>query len=334
MCGIAGIIRYGEAPITEEMCSLLLNGNEHRGNDATGMAISQVDGKIDIFKKAIPAWDFTSDKDYEKFINKYLKKDSWGVILHTRYATQGNPNKNENNHPIFAGMSAVIHNGTLHNDDQLFKSEKLDRKAEVDSDILRAFIDEYGITEKGIKQMAKISGSCSGAAFDNRSPKKMLLFRSGSPMTLGSTNDFFVFASERGTVYKALKPYVKRFNVWFQVERPDAAFSPMADNTAWIMGPEGHEMHREFKTLWGSYSEPFRPTYDKYKERNERWTRESKQKSTTVNLTGKQVEDALCPKCHKSWAIPKGANPDLFSCNTEEKGCGSRLISMERAKAN
>lgn len=332
MCGIGGIIRYGKEPITEEMIALLLTGNEHRGNDATGIALSQMDGSVQVFKKKEMAWKFVEGKDYDEFLNKNLKPDTWGAILHTRYATRGNPSKNENNHPMFAGKSAVIHNGMIFNDDILFNTHKeFKRSAETDSDILRAFIDEYGITDKCIKEMNRIGGSAAGAAFHPKYPQKMLLFRSGSPMTLGSTTDFFLFSSEQGTVYKALRPYVERFNMWFQLVKADAGFSPMADDTAWIIGPKGYESHAKFEIMTGKYIEPNRRTYEGFEERNKQWDRKVTPVTTIRSVV--TFDDATCPKCFKNWTIPLGATPGDFSCNTDEGGCGEHLISVERAKS-
>lgn len=331
MCGVAGIVRYGEQPITEEMISLLLTGNEHRGVDATGLAFSQNDGTVDVFKKDIQAWTFVEHKDYLAFIKAKLKPDTWGVILHTRAATKGNPRHNENNHPMFLGSSAVVHNGVLHNDDSLFHSEKFKRGAETDSDILRAFVDAYGITGQAIKQMNKISGSAAGAAFDPRYPHKMLLFRSGNPMTLASTENYFMFSSEKGTVYRALKPFVKRWGMWFQRERADAAFSPMADNTAWILGDAGQEFHGEFKTLGGKFVEPTRKTYENYKERQARWNNTIRVSLPANAVKTEERDEGMCPKCNMIWNFKKGAKWGTVFCNDSKGGCGTALVAKPKA---
>jgi len=327
------VIRYKDEPITEEMIAHLLNGNEHRGNDASGVVLSQVDGKLNVLKINTPACQFIGTKEYENFIEKYLKKDTWGALVHTRYATKGSPKDNNNNHPLFAGKSAVIHNGTLSNDDSLFSSLNLTRVGEVDSDILRAIIDSTGINEKAIKTLNKVSGSCSGAAFDSRQPKKMLLFRSGSPMILGSTENFFSFSSERGAVYKSMKPYIKRFGVWFQLEKSHAALAPMADNTAWIMGPGGHEAHYEFKTMTGNYHEPIRMTYQGYEDRQKKWDSDVRNKVRTKGNVKVDTDLAACPNCFKEWRIPKGEVAGNFSCNKDEGGCGTLLVSIDRREA-
>lgn len=257
----------------------------------------------------------TSD-GYKEFIKTHLKPSTWGVILHTRAATKGTPKDNNNNHPMFAGLSAIIHNGVLHNDDFLFNREGIERKAETDSDIIRGYVDKYGITEKCIKEMNSFGGSAAGAAFHPHYPRKILLFRSGNPMVLASTEEFLLFASEKKTLYRALKPFVKRFNIWFHVEKPDAAFSLMADNTAWILGDNGQEKHAEFKVLVGQYHEPNRRVYDNYKERQEKWEKDKK-----------EYDPAYCTHCKKNWVIPKGRKPSDFRCPKKEGGCNKWLIA-------
>lgn len=333
MCGIAGIIKYGNKPIVEAQIADLLTGNEHRGNDATGMALSQADGSVHVFKKDEPAWTFIKDKEYFAAIEEYLKPDTWAVILHTRGATQGNPRNNVNNHPMYDNLSAVIHNGVLRNDESLFKTMRFERHAETDSDLLRAYVDRFGITEKCIKEMNRIIGSAAGAAVDPRHPKEMLIFRSGSPMWLASNEDFFMFASEKKTAYRALKSYVQRHGMWFKEERANAAFSPMADNTAWIVNEIGLSVHKEFKTMVGQYVDPFRQTYTNYTERQKKWdlmAKIDKGEKVAKMDTALFYDEAECPKCHMFWLITKNGNPKDFHCNNDKGGCGESLGYIRR----
>lgn len=352
MCGIGGIIRYSnrENVITEEQIALLLVGNEHRGNDATGMAFQQQDGSIQILKDDEPAWRFVSSKDYKSFIEANLRPDTSAVILHTRGASQGNPRDNENNHPMYAGMSAVIHNGSIKNDTQLFNTLNLKRQAATDTDIIRAIVDEFGLTEKGLKMLDKMSGSMASAAFHPEYPGKVLLMRSGAPMTLASTPEMLVFASEKNTIHKAMRPIIERFGIPFAVHNDQGlAFSPMPDHTAWILGPQGIEQRAAVRTLTGTYVEPYRRVYEEYASRSERFDRqkqESEQSKTVVNRkNGGKVttihpaspssnarDYAWCVNCKREWTIPVGADGRIFQCNPANKnpGCGRNLIPMPK----
>jgi hypothetical protein len=336
MCGQAGVIKYGDKPIPEELVSLLLTGNEHRGNDATGMAILQADGSVDVFKDDEPAWKFVTSDEYKKWTEEFLVDDSWAVILHTRGATQGSPRDNKNNHPMYKGQGAIVHNGMIHNDDSLFFQMKFERGAETDSDLIRAFVDKFGITKDCIKEMNKIVGSMAGSAIHPDFPNRVLLYRSGSPMTLGSNEDFFVWSSEKNTIHRAMRPWLLRFGTYFQEQRPDIAFAPFPDDTAWIMSKDGLEFHDRLKTLRTTYQEPFRKTYEQYHERNTRWDNEELRKknvtqlaSSTTSSSSKKWDKGYCIRCKRYWMIPKGEQPHNFRCEVgKKKGCGDLLSEL------
>ena len=118
MCGISGIIRYGDEQITEPQIRMFLTGLEHRGNDAAGIAMQRKNGELLILKNDVTPWKFTKSKEYLDFIEENLNENIIQVLLHTRAATKGNPRVASNNHPMFAGKAAVIHNGVIHNDQE------------------------------------------------------------------------------------------------------------------------------------------------------------------------------------------------------------------------
>lgn len=323
MCGIAGIVRWGELPILEETIAILLVGNEHRGNDASGLVIQQGDGSLNVLKKDCPGWRLVGHEDYEQFIKAHLHPDSRSVLVHARGASQGNPRDNNNNHPMFAGKSAIIHNGVIKNDDALFNLFKLERKAETDSDIIRALVDKYGITPEAIKQMDKASGSGAIAAVHPEYKDKLLLIRSGNPLTLASNENFFYFSSEKGTLHKACRPFVKRMGMWFQSQKVDVDFTNMVDHTGYIIGPKGLEAHGECQICEGQYREPWRKTYEEYAQRQKKWDDKVKKGVSLDN-----VKSAWCYDCKKEWFIPENGIFSQYTCNMDEGGCGHTLFKM------
>jgi len=326
VCGISGLYRYGPKPITEEQIALFLVGNEHRGNDSTGMAFQQEDGVVVVLKKDTPAWKFVVSDEYKKFIKENLHDKTITVLLHARGATQGNPRDNKNNHPLYSGLTAVIHNGVIRNDNFLFHDLKLKREADTDSDILRAIIDQWGITPEGIEKLDKVSGSAAGAAISPKFPGKLLLFRSGSPMAIASDENTFVFSSEKNTIHKAMRPWVKRWGIWWQSQRPELSFSYMPDHTAWILSDKGLEGHYQFKTMSGNYFDPIRRTYEDYAKRQDEFDRRITTNGVTVKIDDDiSQEPAWCSKCQKEWMIPKGKSPRNYTCNKDHKGCGKVL---------
>src|SRR5439155_24523048 len=100
MCGLGGCRTMDGTPITKECLDTLLITNEHRGNDASGIALQKPDGEVFVLKKDLPAWKFCNSIEYETFLEKHLPT-AQTVLLHARAATIGNPRDEENNHPMW-----------------------------------------------------------------------------------------------------------------------------------------------------------------------------------------------------------------------------------------
>lgn len=253
MCGIAGIYKMGTTPIREWQLIMLANQLEYRGNDATGFALMDTDGVISIFKHNDPAWKVTASTDFRDFMKKYLTSKVRIALVHTRKYTKGVPFHNQNNHPIYAGHGAIIHNGMVTNDDALFDVNKdlegFKRSCETDSDALRAILDNHGrIDKKLITEMGLINGTAAVAAIHPATPDKLLLLRDSNPLILGATADMLMFASDKTAIHKALKPWVKVHNIPMQVHAPNISFVPMPNESGWIIGPKGFEEHEVFKS--------------------------------------------------------------------------------------
>ena len=73
-----------------------------------------------------------------------IPENARSAIVHTRAATQGTPERNENNHPIIIPGIAGIHNGMLVNDHTVSAKLKLPRVAEVDSEVIFHIIQNHG----------------------------------------------------------------------------------------------------------------------------------------------------------------------------------------------
>jgi glucosamine 6-phosphate synthetase-like amidotransferase/phosphosugar isomerase protein len=235
MCGICGVRRFSEAPIQRDMIDLLILNNENRGLEATGVALQQADGSVLVCKDNVTPYQFISGQIYKKFMDENFKDDTVTVLGHTRKATQGSPRINNNNHPMFAGETALVHNGTIHNDDQMFKDWKLERKAETDSDILRAVLDAHGFTHKAINNLSRLNGNAAFAAISPEYPGKLLLGRSGNPIELAATQDYLMFSSEKGPLYKAMRPFKRVYGIDMREMTPINYFMiGMKDHSAWL----------------------------------------------------------------------------------------------------
>ena len=139
MCCLFGLIDVKhQLSGTEKnrIISILAEASEARGTDATGYACNS-HGKLIIEKQPLPAHRM-------KF---QIPKDSYIIMGHTRMTTQGEAQKNKNNHPFLGKTNnipfALAHNGVLTNDTVLRKSLCLPKTSiETDSYIAVQLIEK------------------------------------------------------------------------------------------------------------------------------------------------------------------------------------------------
>lgn len=293
--------RFGDRPIEKGVLEMMLCELEKRGNDAAGICI--VNGaELNIYKADTTPWNLTCRGEWDEFLAEHLKPETDVVLLHTRKWTKGNPRKNSNNHPLHNGIAAIIHNGSIQNDDDTFRTLGLKREAEVDSDIFRAIVDKWSLTDAAVRQIGRLRGSAAVAAVDPRMPGHLMLLRSGSPIVTASTADgWFLWASTKDALYKALRPYVQRHGLDFQMPLPEGtAFGAFPDHSVMIMQPDGRAAwHREVK-ICPFYNKPdYSVCVQQYKPRQERATREQQQddRKAGVQRPEEPPDFAKCGHC-------------------------------------
>lgn len=321
MCGIAGARRFGAEPMTAEMIQALAMGIEDRGMHATGIALQAPSGHIRVLKAAVPAWEFVTMDETEEWLAKYLPK-AIIALVHTRHWTKGTPEINENNHPVFDGDTAIVHNGVIYNDDTLFDTMNLDRVAETDSDIIRAIIAEHGITKKGIRQLSRMRGGAAVAAISKKQPGKLLLLRSGSPLVLANKGDIVAFCSVKGPLIACFRKFRRRFGITMREASSGMAFVTFAEDTAWILGKDGQELHQEFaldgaasrrgsKAYTGAYN-----SHEAYPDKMAQAAAEAKRKLEEEKKAGDVLEGAEQP-----------ADVDFIVC--PYKSCKSKISVVD-----
>src|SRR3990167_9349382 len=180
MCGLAGYASEKYQPVLRDVGLILALYNENRGHDSWGMT----DGK-EIVKDAGP-------------ISRALYKipfDRPVVALHTRAKTHGTVNK-ENAHPFKFGKIIGMHNGIIHNHDQL--NTKFERKFEVDSMHIFANINE----KKGFNSLR---GYGAIVYFDHEGSLRLGKFNGGS-LSIAEIKDFkaIIWSSQRDHLITAL----------------------------------------------------------------------------------------------------------------------------------
>lgn len=335
MCGICGVRSFSpDDPIRADQIVQLLLAAEHRGKDACGIALQERgSGKIEIYKDDSSAGRFVMTAKFEKFLEDHLSPTTATAILHTRAATGsgvgdgGTPRRNENNHPMWKGKTAVVHNGCISNHKILFERFKYERSCNTDSDILRAILDDGGLEPKGIQQLSACAGGAAIAAVSEAYPDKLLLARSGSPLVIGAHHKQMVFASERGIVQAGFRQHVKKFGFWIRPLHVEAGFSAFPSDTAWLFDDKGMIGHWEFKTASYSQGDIYRwerkNTIDKKISKRMQRVLDAKE----VMYTGFPCPNLACPRNKSGYDITREMAKDFgkwycMSCRMHLDGSG------------
>jgi len=113
------------------------------------------------------------------------------LLLHTRYATLGSPERNENNHPIVRPGVQMVHNGHVRNHWRLAQANKIARDAEVDSEVLAAIIELARTDDDALRAFATVEGTAAVAWLKDGDPIGLLHAArlNGSPLVIAQTKD-------------------------------------------------------------------------------------------------------------------------------------------------
>ena len=218
MCGIFGVIATGKSEVklknlTSGIMTAMLE-SERRGKDSSGiLSITKRDiivakspgrakflVKSDLFKQVVE----TAEESFKR-------SDSFVVFGHTRMATHGSAESNEDNQPVIRDEQIILHNGIIINCEDIFaENSNLERKYEVDTEAFIALIGEYsknGLSE--YESIEKAFTKCKGANtfvyFTQKSQYVNLVTSNGSLYYAADSNlGIFLFASEKQTLTNLL----------------------------------------------------------------------------------------------------------------------------------
>lgn len=148
---------------------------------------------------------------------KFKFKSNPKVIMgHTRMTTQGSEKINANNHPFYSKKLgfAIAHNGMLYGEKYIKKTEKLpNTDIKTNSYIVAQLIDKHNtLNLKSLKYMAeKIEGPFCFTLFSK--DNELYFVKGDNPMCITHFNGFYVYASNKEILTKALKKLgLKKYN--------------------------------------------------------------------------------------------------------------------------
>jgi glucosamine 6-phosphate synthetase-like amidotransferase/phosphosugar isomerase protein len=240
MCGIMGYYAFGEIIPNKKKIEDMFILLETRGTDASGFCFLNNRQELQVVKAEEPS-------------SSLIKTTSWKglqlpriMIFHTRLKTQGEPTNNMNNHPLFTKKGlAIVHNGMIYNDKEIF-GKKNNRDAEVDSEAIL-----FQLSRKSKDPIKKVFETLDGgfavASINKNSPSELTLFRKDNPIELyyNSEDDILYFCSEREIMQETLKikKYSKR---GFRLGEKDYHSYQLENNHALVLNSEGVDSYKEY----------------------------------------------------------------------------------------
>jgi asparagine synthetase B (glutamine-hydrolysing) len=218
MCGIFGVIATGKSEVKLKNLTggiiTAMRESERRGKDSSGIlsitkrdvTVAKSPGrakflvKSDLFKEVLE----TAEESFKR-------SESFVVFGHTRMATHGSAESNEDNQPVLRDQQIVLHNGIIINCEEIFaETSSLERKYEVDTEAFIALISEYsknGLSEYDAieKAFTRCKGANTFVYFTQRSQYVNLVTSNGSLyFAADSDQGIFLFASEKQTLANLL----------------------------------------------------------------------------------------------------------------------------------
>jgi glucosamine 6-phosphate synthetase-like amidotransferase/phosphosugar isomerase protein len=135
-----------------------------------------------------------------------LAADARMLIGHCRFATQGDPAHNINNHPHPADGGWIVHNGQIREYDKLVNAHDLYPVSACDSEVLGLLVEqgEGNVLDRCRAAVQTCAGDDKGSLFDNSPlvllglwprPDRLVAIRRGNPLHYGKTEHGFYLAS-------------------------------------------------------------------------------------------------------------------------------------------
>jgi predicted glutamine amidotransferase len=231
----------------------LLLANMERGVSATGIAYQ--DGtSIRVKKSEGPADAFLKSLGDRLPV---IAQSPRGLI-HARYTTKGSEKQNENNHPVVGFQWAVVHNGTILNDDDLWayytKRDRVSRFAEVDTSAIPLVLGRGKTLEDSIQNLSLLSGSLTVAAWNSKNIEQIILGRFGY-------NELFLFYDQSSDIMYWSSASSAAYIMHGQVfgRHKFLSFSRLADEHVLVLRPGGFDQTRVFKVTRRPFLLPRQP---------------------------------------------------------------------------
>ena len=188
MCGVFGFVAKSDKGMNLGVLQRIAQVTMSRGPHAWGMAWIDSKGRLKMFKQ--------TGRIVDHLGILRIAADAQCLIGHCRFATQGSPHNNLNNHPHPADGGWIVHNGQVRDYFQVVEGLDLYPNTDCDSEVLGLVIEQ---TE------GRMIDRCVEAVLTLRKaplvllgvwkPGQVVAVRQGNPLHIAKTKHGYYLAS-------------------------------------------------------------------------------------------------------------------------------------------
>lgn len=166
MCGIWGIVNKKKILPIEVISNImkeLMLLSESRGKEATGVVVLNSEG-MSVIKRSVAANVLLRSDGYRNFLKKNMKANEELLLMgHSRLVTNGV--QSQNNQPVVKHKMAMVHNGIIVNDAELWSDNtSIEREYEIDTEIMVELFNKYLKEENCKAALSRVYGQIQGMA--------------------------------------------------------------------------------------------------------------------------------------------------------------------------
>ena len=186
MCGIFGFI--GTQP-TLDTLKAIATATEARGRHAFGFAWISPDGRVHSYRQAGPITDHLA--------LLAMARNATMLVGHCRYATDGDPASNINNHPHPCDGGWLVHNGVVANCQAILDDFDLHPQSQCDSEAIALLIErmEGDHVERCVRAVDLCRPDNLTIAALWPRPARLVMVRRDYPLHWAQRKEGFYFAS-------------------------------------------------------------------------------------------------------------------------------------------
>lgn len=187
MCGVFGFVAKNDHRMSLADLKRVAAQTMTRGPHAWGLAWIDSQDRLKMFKQ--------TGRIVDALGLLAMARDAKALIGHCRWATQGDPQNNLNNHPHPADGGWIVHNGIIRHYDELIDEFDLHPVSDCDSELLGQLIERLDGDLVDRCERATLYAADSPLTMLGLWKSRLVAVRRGNPLHTGQTRSGIYLAS-------------------------------------------------------------------------------------------------------------------------------------------